>query len=252
MPFKVLNPEQAKEAESAMAKPDQSQSWMNKPVTINYAGESDVSADIPLAGAIKISGPNKTKYSEAATKSAKFAIRMQTELEVLKRLESSGFTPINFRDQLTVLTPFLRQPGAINNAAKSGKYQIYENAVKNFVMAGLRDESGAAIPTPEIIAAMPLYMPVFGDSIENIREKQQRRENVLNAMISASGGAYEEFKENLDKSQAADDASAAMREQSSLESQAKSDPALRARIEAYKLELRLQSEDRTKEQGLGY
>jgi len=252
MPYTILSPEQAKKMRAAAAKPEQDSSWMDKPISITYENERNQDADRPFAGGRQISKPKREKYTEAATKSAKFAIRMQKELEVLQELESSGFTPINFRDQLVTLTPFLRQEGAINNAAKSGKYQIYENAIKNFVMAGLRDESGAAIPTSEIINAMPLFMPIFGDSLETIQGKQDRRKNVLSAMISASGGAYEEFSKNLAKSEAAEEASAAMKIRNSLENRAKSDPKLRDEIEAYKLNLRRQAEETAMEKRLSY
>ena len=114
---------------------------------------------------------------------------------------------------------------------------MYENALINFVMAGLRDESGAAIPTPEVLQAMPLYMPLLGDSAETIKGKQERRINALSGMISASQGAYGESMGNLEKSQFADDASTAMKIRSDLERRAKTDPKLRALIEERKQEI---------------
>ena len=237
MPFTILDPEQAKEMESAMAKPDQSPSWMEKPVTIKYAGERNTTADKPFVGGRQISGKKDKKYTEAATKSAKFAVRMQKELDVIEELERSGFSPINVRDQLVANTPFLRQEGMLNNMAKSGKYQIYDNAVKNFVMAQLRDVSGAVVGFEEIRTNMPLYMPILGDSLGAIKEKQERRRNVLSAMIASSQGAYEEFNNDLENSQAAEDASQAQKIRSSLELRAKTDPTLRAEIEEHKAKI---------------
>ena len=230
MPFKVLSQEQGSQVLREMSLPQGGSTGV-------YAPRPDTSADSPFSGGTLISGPKRIKYSESATKSGKFALRMRKELDVMQELERSGFSPINFRDQLVVNVPFLRQPGMFNNMAKSGKYQMYENALINFVMAGLRDESGSAIPTPEVLQAMPLYMPLLGDSAEAIKGKQERRINALSGMISASQGAYGESMGNLEKSQFADDASTAMKIRSDLERRAKTDPKLRALIEERKQEI---------------
>ena len=57
-----MDPEQAKEMEAAMAKPDQSPSWMKKPVTITYAGERNTNADNPFGIGRQISGKKDKKY----------------------------------------------------------------------------------------------------------------------------------------------------------------------------------------------
>ena len=237
MPFTILDSDQAREMEAAMAKPDQDKSWMNKPVTITYLGQRNTDADNPFGVGRQISGKKDKKYTEPATKSAKFAVRMQKELDVIEELERSGFSPINLRDQVVANMPFLRQEGMLNNMAKSGKYQIYDNAVRNFVMAQLRDVSGAVVGAEEIRTNMPLYMPILGDSLQTIKEKQERRRNVLSAMIASSQGAYEEFNQDLENSQAAEDASQAQKIRSSLELRAKTDPKLRAEIEEYKAKI---------------
>ena len=179
----------------------------------------------------------KAKYNEAETKSAKFAIRMRKELDTLIELENSGFSPLNMRDQSVLHIPFIRQPGFINNMAKSTKFQIYDNAVKNFTMAQLRDVSGAVIGAEEIRTGMPLYMPIFGDGMQNIMEKRQRREDVLGAMIASSNGAYERTLESMSKGKRVAEASLADQERLLLEEEAKTDPVLRGKIKNYQEEL---------------
>ena len=84
---------------------------------------------------------------------------------------------------------------------------------------------------------MPLYMPIFGDGMENIMEKRQRRENVLAAMIASSNGAYERTLESMAKGKKVAEASLADQERLLLEEEAKTDPVLRGKIKDYQEEL---------------
>tara|TARA_R110002167_G_scaffold365915_1_gene592050 strand:+ start:687 stop:1457 length:771 start_codon:yes stop_codon:yes gene_type:complete len=245
MPITVLTPQEIRELDEDLLTQQQTAGARFPSITMSpeyqdrvdleMSGNSDTTADRRIITSRKPEA--KTKFNEAENKSGKFAIRMRKELDTLIALEESGFSPLNVRDQSVLLTPFIRQPGFINNMAKSTKFQIYDNAVRNFTMAQLRDVSGAVIGAEEIRTNMPLYMPIFGDGMENIMEKRQRRENVLAAMIASSNGAYERTLESMAKGKKVAEASLADQERLLLEEEAKTDPVLRGKIKDYQEEL---------------
>ena len=245
MPVTVLTSEESRKLdEELLRRQQQSNSGMptmtmapeyEARVAREMSGRGDTTADRRIITSFK--PEEKDKFNEAENKSGKFAIRMRKELDTIIELEESGFSPLNMRDQSVLLTPFIRQPGFINNALKSTKFQIYDNAVRNFTMAQLRDVSGAVIGAEEIRTGMPLYMPIFGDGMQNIMEKRQRREDVLGAMIASSNGAYESFVESMAKGKKVGEASFSEQERLLLEEEAKTDPVLRGKINNYQEEL---------------
>lgn len=69
---------------------------------------------------------------------------------------------------------------ALPNIFKSGERQSYDQAQKNFVTAVLRRESGASISPSEFKTAKELYFPVAGDKPEQVLQKAQTRNTVIN------------------------------------------------------------------------
>ena len=106
------------------------------------------------------------------------------------RLEDSGFDPVNFQDSVLVeYTPFF--PDLAENFLKSSKYQQYQRALTDFIMAQLRDESGAAISAGEFPLAFRIYIPQPGDGPEVIQAKREARRSALYAMKAGAGKAFD-------------------------------------------------------------
>lgn len=76
------------------------------------------------------------------------------------------------------------------NVLKSADRQRFEQAERDFINATLRRESGAAIADSEFDNARKQYIPQAGDSQEVLAQKQQNRQNILNALKAEAGPAY--------------------------------------------------------------
>lgn len=75
----------------------------------------------------------------------------------------------------------------IPNMLRSPKGQLYRAAQDEFINAGLRDESGAAIQPSEYDRYRAIYFAVPGDTAETIKRKQQARERVIKGLRSKAG-----------------------------------------------------------------
>lgn len=76
------------------------------------------------------------------------------------------------------------------NKLLSTEKQQAAQAIKSFITAKLRKESGASIAPSEFDDARSIYFPIPGDSLEVIAQKKQTRDEVLSNSIQASGDAY--------------------------------------------------------------
>jgi len=63
-------------------------------------------------------------------------------------------------------------------------------AMRNFITAKLRKESGAAIAQSEFDDARAIYFPQLGDDVVTLANKKQLRDSVLNNLVQGSGSAY--------------------------------------------------------------
>ena len=183
----------------------------------------------PTASAV-VGGTEKEKsvFTAQQEDSAKYAFRMMKQMKTINDLMDSGFSPLNARDQFVELAPFI--PDLAENAMASGKYQIFRDAAKDFTMAQLRDESGAAIPVTEVDMAMELYVPRFGDSVETQASKRERRNNAFEAMKSSAGKAFDRTLRDTKASSSPDLSSDEALDV--LKERAKRDPELRAKLKA--------------------
>jgi hypothetical protein len=75
--------------------------------------------------------------------------------------------------------------------------QSYDQAARAWVMAHLRDVSGAAIPPEEIVSALITYFPVVGNEQQQVDEKREARRALLISMRAAGGNAYKEAAEQV-------------------------------------------------------
>lgn len=64
-------------------------------------------------------------------------------------------------------------------------------AMRNFITAKLRKESGASIAPSEFADARAQYFPTLGDDETTIANKKALRDSVLNNLVLGSGGAYQ-------------------------------------------------------------
>jgi hypothetical protein len=81
--------------------------------------------------------------------------------------------------------------GDIGNLVLSSEAQQYQQAARNWILANLRKESGAAIGVQEATEQMRLYFPQPGDSSEVIAQKARAREEVQSGLARAAGSAYQ-------------------------------------------------------------
>jgi hypothetical protein len=75
----------------------------------------------------------------------------------------------------------------IGNALVSSDYQIADQAVRNFINAQMRRESGAVISPEEFANARIQYIPVWGDGEEVLERKRQARARALENLYVSSG-----------------------------------------------------------------
>lgn len=75
------------------------------------------------------------------------------------------------------------------NYVRSSARQIYEQAMRNWVTANLRQESGAAIPESELESEYKKFFPQIGDKPETIRQKAKARKVTEETMRLKAGKA---------------------------------------------------------------
>lgn len=100
-----------------------------------------------------------------------------SKTDTLKNMNYATFKLLESKSQLAnkLLTPDQRQAG---------------QAMRNFITAKLRKESGAAISPTEFDDARLQYFPALGDDEQTLRNKKVLRDSVLNNLIAGSGNAY--------------------------------------------------------------
>jgi hypothetical protein len=131
----------------------------------------------PIPGGPKPSG---TVATEGERNAAGFYQRMVNANQELDNVIQGGYDPTNLKDLTTV-------GGKYTNSLSSPEGQQYHQAAMNWIRANLRKESGAAIGVAEAEQEYRNYFPQFGDSPEVIKQKEQNRKVVTEAMKTAAG-----------------------------------------------------------------
>jgi len=80
------------------------------------------------------------------------------------------------------------------NFMKSGDFQAYEQAQRNYLNAVLRRESGAVISPSEFAEGRKQYFPQPGDNPQVLEQKRQNRELVEMNFKSSAGNAYAPYE----------------------------------------------------------
>ena len=121
------------------------------------------------------------EYKDAQYKAATYANRMTNASEIITGMEADLKAKWAGTQWLEGMYP---------NWMKPAERQVYEQAMRNFVNAVLRQESGAAIADSEFESAKKQYFPQPGDSQAVIDQKRKNRETSINGMVEQAGGAF--------------------------------------------------------------
>lgn len=108
-------------------------------------------------------------YLRAATAGPAFE-KLMIGPEGQFRASVSGIVPDNWMNQMT-----------------SEERQVAEAYMRDFAMASLRYESGAAIPPEEIKSQIQTFFPVAGDKPDTIEAKAQLRRNLIQSLRLGAG-----------------------------------------------------------------
>ena len=184
--------------------------------------------EVRTEGVLPGTEKDKSVFAKEQKDAAAFAIRMEEDIKIMDDLAASGFNPVNVYDQTIESAPFI--PDFLENILVSGKYQVYRNAAKDFAMAQLRRETGAAITASEMQLSRELYIPAFGDKPETLAAKAASRELNFKNMKGSAGKAYDRAKTDIKASSKPD----LVQEEALdlLRERAKTNPQLRAKLKA--------------------
>lgn len=119
--------------------------------------------------------PEKPK-TEGERTAQGFYQRMKNSNDILTSLEND---PKGYNTSQVSISPIER--------LKSEQRKKYETAQRDWAMANLRKESGAAIGQDEIQQQLSTYFPQAGDSREVIRQKQIMRDQLNKNMANSAG-----------------------------------------------------------------
>lgn len=113
-----------------------------------------------------------------------YANRLEQSGEILNGLENFAMTanPLWFTTQ--------RNLPDVANRFKDPQFQSLEQAMRNFLNATLRRESGAVISPTEFAEGFRQYFPQPGDKPGVVEQKRKNRLLVTQGMIKGSGSAY--------------------------------------------------------------
>ena len=108
------------------------------------------------------------------------------------RVQNSGSIITSQDSKLAQIDPYKFYAGKYSPTLfKSEEFQVLDQAMRDFVNATLRRESGAAIAKDEFINASKQYFPQPGDSAAVIENKRKNRLAKLAALRAESGDAWD-------------------------------------------------------------
>lgn len=125
-------------------------------------------------------GPKQ--YTQDQYNAAGYAQRMAAAEDIINRLERGGFNP----------SSYLESARGMTNLTSSPEYAQYQQAMRDWVRAKLRKESGATIGDDEMATEIKTYFGEPGMSSAN-KQKAKARNRALEAMAFSSGGAFSDL-----------------------------------------------------------
>lgn len=133
-------------------------------------------------GMIPITPPKPQNMTEGQANAALYADRMRKADAIIQNVGSAG---LDAKGKLLEKIPF----GA-GNYLQDDKYQLYEQARRDFINAVLRRESGAVISDTEFENAEKQYFPRPGDSPVVLKQKAENRVTAIDGISRAAGNSY--------------------------------------------------------------
>jgi hypothetical protein len=121
-------------------------------------------------------------YTQGQRTAANYALRISEAESNLDRLSSAGFNPSDVRS-------IILNPKKLN-AVKSPELRQYAQAMRTFINAVLRRESGAAISPTEFDSANSQYFASLNDDPATLSQKRNTRLQVLGALKAEAGSAF--------------------------------------------------------------
>lgn len=133
----------------------------------------------------KVEGLTPT-FTQETKQAADYTNRLEQANMILSDLEKQGVTSMSLGGQLA------SQIGdGLGFNLRNPKFQMQDQAMRSFVNATLRRESGATITPQEFENAKLQYFPQPGDSPEVIKQKAMNRLLVIEGMKQQAGKAYQ-------------------------------------------------------------
>lgn len=123
-------------------------------------------------------------YTDAQIQSAGFADRISQANAIIDS-KADAFAEMNY-----ATFKLIESNSQIANALLKPDQRQAAQAMRNFITAKLRKESGAAISKSEFDEARVQYFPALGDDPQTLANKKALRESVLNNLSLGSAGAY--------------------------------------------------------------
>lgn len=169
-------------------------------------GAADRSNRVNLAnigGQYDIAGMNLRNAGDLASAQFRAQMRPATgeqrkDLDFYQRMQRAIGNMDKMEDQLTTqdLAIIHGSPswlGPVNNAMLSKAGQAYAQALSDYTLAKLRDESGAAISVGEFTKEQLLAARQLADTPETLAQRRATRNGVAEGFAFKSGPAYEEY-----------------------------------------------------------
>ena len=128
------------------------------------------------------------KISDTQRLSAGYAARMAKAAD---RIDAANYRPTTkdlFLFNYLIGDPGIKQSQANKNISPEARQ--YFQALQDFSRAKLRKESGAVIGKDEIFGDLATFFPLPNDDDATILQKKEARNQALQGMIEAAGGAY--------------------------------------------------------------
>jgi hypothetical protein len=119
-----------------------------------------------------------------------YSFRMAKANAVIDKLSSEGYNPGSFKNYL------LTREGT--NAIRDPQQRAYAQAMRSFINATLRRESGAAIAASEFDSANKQYFAQMNDDPATEQQKRDARIQALSAFKASARGAYNLIKKQYE------------------------------------------------------
>jgi hypothetical protein len=144
--------------------------------TRQFFDAKDEALEVARTRAGKVKDPTANAFEAGG-----FARRLEQTDEILNGLSAQGYLGPSRSDQAREYLP---------NEMRNPNAQKYDQAVRNFINATLRRESGASISPQEFDNARKQYLPQPGDDAGVLANKAANRRQVLENFKAEGGNAY--------------------------------------------------------------